>query len=188
METSSGKTASLDLLGTLLEYPQQDFFKNLSKIEIDDEKNEVKDVLNTFKDKVSRKSIDELQELYTAAFDFAASSDASLYSGVHIFGEENYNRGNFMAQLKEAQVSHSIDNKQELPDFIPNVLRLAERLTSIKEKTELLKKCVVEPMNTVAKAFEDSSNPYKFAIVLVKKITENSLEILEMPGKEFQDA
>jgi nitrate reductase delta subunit len=66
----------------------------------------------------------ELQEEYTAAFDFDPA--CALELGWHLFGESR-ERGAFLAALREDLTSAGIQESHELPDHATHVLALVAR-------------------------------------------------------------
>jgi nitrate reductase molybdenum cofactor assembly chaperone NarJ/NarW len=65
------------------------------------------------------------QELYVQTFEFNPA--ATLEVGWHLFGE-NYERGEFLVRMREQLRRYQIAEGTELPDHLPQLLRLASRL------------------------------------------------------------
>ena len=118
----------LTLIAEILEYPQEDFHRKLylceNMLENFDEK--IKDLFNNFASYAKKSSVENLQELYVKTFEL--NPLCILYAGVHIFGEDSFKRGTFMARLKQAYEEYSLENTSDLPDFIPYILKLAQNL------------------------------------------------------------
>ena len=66
-----------------------------------------------------------MQEQFIATFDF--DPKCSLDIGWHLYGE-NYDRGDFLVRLRDLLSRHGINEGHELPDHLPNVLRLLSEL------------------------------------------------------------
>ena len=166
-----------DLLATILEYPQQDFHKKLNAVEtqfiVSLNDDEIQNSFCTFANFARGKTVEELQELYVSTFD--VNPVCSLYSGVHIFGEDGFRRGMFMARLKQAYLDHKLDNGLEPPDFIPSIFRLASRLEDKKEYNDLLSECILGPLSSILNSLNDKSTPYKSILNSVKKLIETQL-------------
>lgn len=77
-----------------------------------------------FLDVTKSMSLAELQEQYTAAFDFDPA--CSLDLGWHLFGESR-DRGALLAALREDLQRAGITESSELPDHLTHVLALVSR-------------------------------------------------------------
>jgi nitrate reductase delta subunit len=100
-------------------------------------------------------AIEALQELYVATFDH--NPRCALDLGWHLFGEA-YERGALLAMLREELQRAGIPERGELPDHLPSVLLLLDRLDPSRraELTRLLAPAV----GTLEAALEQSGNPY----------------------------
>jgi nitrate reductase assembly molybdenum cofactor insertion protein NarJ len=109
----------LTVLAALLHYPTEGF-----RTLLDYAAGESDDV-RAFRDETANVSADGLQELYTTTFDL--NPMATLEVGWHVWGEQ-YERGRFLAELRELEARHGIDSQTELPDHLTVLLPLLERL------------------------------------------------------------
>lgn len=82
--------------------------------------------LRAFAERMAGESIEALQELFTQTFDF--DPKCALDIGWHLYGE-NYERGDFLARMREELARHGIEEGQELPDHLPRLLVLLARAT-----------------------------------------------------------
>jgi nitrate reductase molybdenum cofactor assembly chaperone NarJ/NarW len=100
-------------------------------------------------------SVEALQELYVSTFDH--NPRCALDLGWHLFGEA-YERGALLAMLREELQRAGIPERGELPDHLPSVLLLLERLDPSRraELTRLLAPAVA----ALEAALEQSGNPY----------------------------
>lgn len=71
-----------------------------------------------------QEELDEVQEIFTRSFDVQAIT--TLGVGYLMFGDD-YKRGELLVNLRREQREVGIDCKNELPDHLPNVLRLIAR-------------------------------------------------------------
>jgi nitrate reductase delta subunit len=99
------------------------------------------DAMQEVSRRLSERGLDALQELYTQTFDMNPA--ATLDIGWHLFGE-SYKRGAFLVGMREDFRTHGLDEGVELPDHLPNVLRLLARLEE-SEHAELLHRACVAP-------------------------------------------
>lgn len=83
--------------------------------------------------------VEALEELYTQSFDMNPAS--TLDVGWHLFGE-TYKRGAFLVGMRQDFREHGLEEGTELPDHLPQVLRLIARLED-GEHAELLQRACV---------------------------------------------
>ncbi len=93
--------------------------------------------LPTEGDGLSRRALDEVQEIFSRSFDIQPIT--TLAVGYVMFGDD-YKRGELLVNLKREQQELGIDLRGELPDHLPNVLRLLARW----EDRDLAEEFVVE--------------------------------------------
>jgi nitrate reductase molybdenum cofactor assembly chaperone NarJ/NarW len=111
--------------------------------------------LRRFAAAVDGLSVEALQELYVSTFDH--NPRCALDLGWHLFGEA-YERGALLAMLREELQRAGIPERGELPDHLPSVLLLLDRLDPARraELTRLLAPAVA----ALEAALEQSGNPY----------------------------
>ena len=169
----TNKGQSLNTLATFLEYPRSDYFESLELASTgltELRYKQASKTLEEFKKNINEFCLDELEELYTRTFDVAPV--CSPYISVHIYGDENFDRGNLMATLQtkfdERGFSRS-DN--ELPDHLAVLLKFCHYLTQ-EELDELIEFCLKEPVERMAESLKGSKkpNPYYYPLKAVLEI------------------
>jgi nitrate reductase molybdenum cofactor assembly chaperone len=98
--------------------------------------------LKEFTEFASRASLIELEELFTRSFDVQAITTLDL--GYVLFGDD-YKRGEVLVNLNGEYREVGIDCGSELPDHLPNVLRLLDSMQKPELRAELVKKIIVAP-------------------------------------------
>lgn len=78
----------------------------------------------------------ELQEIYTRSFDVQPVT--TLAVGYLLFGDD-YKRGELLTHLRREQLATGVDTGVELPDHLPNVLRLVARWADHQLVAELVR-------------------------------------------------
>jgi len=153
MITSITKT-----LASLLEYPRADFVDVLSDSaqQVRELSPEAAELLNAAHEQFSRLTSDQIEEAYTHTFDITPSCVA--YVSIHLFGEENFKRGEFMASIKDRYAQLGFDDRGELPDHLSLLLRFAA-IVEEDERRELYQFCLLSPLRKMIKSLE-ASNPY----------------------------
>ena len=109
-----------------------------------------------FCDKTQGMSLIELQELYAQSFDL--NPNCALEIGYHLFGED-YKRGAFLANLRETQGDLELGQEQQLPDYLPVLLRLLLYLEDDDLRGSLAGHCMVPGIRKIIGAFKQE-NPF----------------------------
>lgn len=109
------------------------------------------------------------EELYSAAFDFEASS--SPYVGYHLFGEDP-KRSLFMARLKERYSDLHLDAGVELPDHLAAIFRLLAAAPEGEEAAELVADCLLPAIEKIRAGLEGRNTPYRGLLRAVSEVLE----------------
>ena len=179
-------------LAGILEYPTEDWnqrfeeCKELSLLNTDFST----ESFSEFCLKIRDLSLMELQELYTRTFDLKPM--CALDVGHHLFGED-YKRGEFLANLRETEDPFDLGQKDQLPDFLPVLLRLLGHMENAELRSSLVAVCLIPALAKMKASFKDKEHPYKGVIVFVsdvlKNVAEKSiLEVDEMKNSRYQYA
>lgn len=86
---------------------------------------------------------DELESVFLNAFEITPA--CVPYVGVHLFGEENFKRSAFMAQLNRRYRELDLAAGTELPDHIAMLLKFADRIEG-EEQRDLFEFCLLGPL------------------------------------------
>lgn len=125
-------------------------------------------------------SLQELQEIYTRAFDL--NPECTLEIGWHLFGD-TYKRGQFLVMMRHHLQEHDIRPEPHLPDFLPALLELSMRLEH-QDALDLVDDCVLPALEKILPALK--GNPYAhllqalFLIFTVHRIPSGG----DRPGSE----
>lgn len=156
-------------LARLLEYPGADFHLQLSRCQqlLNSICPEALTPLRDFNRQMSAITINEAQERYTRTFDLNPA--CAMEIGYHLFGE-NYKRGLFLAQLMEMESGLELGQQQQLPDYLPVLLRLVDRLAQSDVRGELIAECLVPALQKMIEASAES--PYRHLLEAVLATVE----------------
>ena len=154
-------TEFYETLAALLEYPQADFHLRL---------NEALSGVNNasirmFVARVGIQTLSELQELYTRTFDL--NPVCALEIGYHLFGE-NYKRGEFLANLRETEAPFDLGQEQQLPDYLPILLRLLIKLDDKELRASLISECLIPGLEKMIASMKHAENPYRHLLEAVR--------------------
>ncbi len=125
--------ARYEQLATLFEYPQRDYPARVrTACQLLDGRYPIAaarlasfaNALPSEGDTFSAAALDEVQEIFTRSFDVQAITTLSV--GYVMFGDD-YKRGELLVNLNREHREAGVDCGSELPDHLPNVLRLIAR-------------------------------------------------------------
>jgi nitrate reductase delta subunit len=151
-------TSTLTALADLLEHPGSEFPSRLARSA------EHCPALQSFCTAISALTPDAREELYTGTFDVTPACVA--YVSIHLFGEENFKRGEFMAGLHARYRQAGFDPRGELPDHLALLLRYTAQ-TEEAERRELVEFCLLGPIGKMIAALNEA-NPYRALLEAVR--------------------
>jgi nitrate reductase delta subunit len=125
----------------------------------------------------------ELQERYTQSFDL--NPVCALEIGYHLFGE-NYKRGLFLANLHQTESAYELGQQNQLPDYLPVLLRLLVKLDDAELKRALVAECLLPAIEKMLGALRQTDNPYGHLIEAVFRAL--ALEAPRTSSAEFKSA
>lgn len=173
--------AVLPKYAALLEYPGADLPERSARL-ADELKWQPKvwlDLLEAFALEAQLIPLGELEEMYTRTFDLNPA--CSLELGWHLFGE-TYKRGSFLANLREANRVHGVEEGSSLPDFLPTMLRLVPKLEP-GDAQDLVRDCILPAMEKLRGALGEGCGPYAHLLesleLLLKELAPGEAAPLE---------
>lgn len=179
---SADRLHSYKLLAELCDYPtaRTAATARLTAMFLEDRCPEAASAIRRFVARVDGPPLAELEERYSAVFDFHPARTLDL--GYQLFGE-TYKRGVFLVRMKEAALAHAIDTAAELPDHLPNVLRLLADLAPEEAPRDLAEEVVLPALARILSTFEDDGGGYRDALSAVKAVLMSDFDItrVEMP-------
>jgi nitrate reductase molybdenum cofactor assembly chaperone NarJ/NarW len=159
-----------ELLAALLEYPDQDWSTSTTSSRATGNAS-----LRAFVVAVESLSMTGLQELYTRTFDLNPS--CALEIGYHLFGE-NYKRGEFLAHLRETEAPFSLGQEQQLPDYLPVLLRLLVKLEDQELRLSLIGECLIPAIEKMLASFKETDNPYRLLLEALRSILQTEARLV----------
>ena len=163
-------------LADLLEYPNAGWDSKIIACENDG-------ALTEFQSGVTALSLSNLQELYTRTFDL--NPVCALEIGYHLFGE-NYKRGEFLANLRETEVPFELGQGNQLPDYLPVLLRLLNKLDNEELRASLIGECLIPAIEKMLKALAGGDNPYRFLLDAVRATLQSEVPIVSITTPRFK--
>ena len=126
--------------------------------------------------------LSDLQELYTRTFDL--NPVCALEVGYHLFGE-NYKRGEFLANLRETEAPFDLGQQQQLPDYLPVLLRLLESLEDQELRTSLIAECLIPAIEKMLASLKEGENPYRLLLDAVRATLQSEVPIVSIETRRF---
>jgi nitrate reductase molybdenum cofactor assembly chaperone NarJ/NarW len=164
------QTHIYDLLAHLLSYPGREYplavrtcQQLLTRISHDDSQ-----PLNRFAARVASAPLEDLEELFTRTFDL--NPVCCLEAGWQLYGED-YNRGNFLVQMRQQIRKHGLTETQELPDHLSNVLPLLARMNP-EESAALCASHILPAVKKMQEGLAGKDNPYEEVLAAVRLLIE----------------
>ena len=161
------------ILAGLLEYPGDDWAERLERAEELCLPGNSHGLLREFLRGVQSTSVPLLQECYTQIFDL--NPVCTLEAGYHLFGE-NYKRGLFLANLSETEKSHDVALNGQLPDYLPALLLLLDRLPEDELRADLISQCMVPALEKMSQALSKNESPYAHLIAAVGELLKSDAD------------
>lgn len=165
------------LFAGILDYPQRSIAKPLADCaaELGPEVPEALAHLKEFQDAIGDKSLRQLQEVYTNAFDLRPDCTPNL--GYHLFGDDG-RRGLFLAELKGRMESRGMQLGVELPDHIALLLRYLD--IAEEERTIVIEDCLLPAVARMVEVLKPTGNPYEHALSALLSLLRHQHEDLRM--------
>lgn len=116
---------------------------------------------------------DAREELHAATFDINPS--CVPYVSIHLFGEENFKRGEFMAKLGARYQALGFDSGMELTDHLAVLLRFLA-VVDEEERRDLVRFCLLAPLERMVGSLK---NPYAALLEAIRALLR-----AEFPGLE----
>lgn len=166
-------------LAQLISYPENSLDSLLNEVIKTAEESlpEIVSDLKTFQVAEQDLDLSKLQEVYTRTFDLKAL--ACLDVGFILFGED-YKRGAFLVQIQKIHKNLELPPITELPDHLPNMLRIINGLKDENEKKELVEKICLPAVIKLLQVFnkdENKRNVYFNCLHAIKTLFESKYEI-----------
>jgi len=100
---------------------------------------------------LAQEALDEVQEIFTRSFDVQAITTLGI--GYLMFGDD-YKRGELLVNLRREQAKVGVDCGNELPDHLPNVLRLLARWEDLALRSEFVEWILYPAVERMVSEFE----------------------------------
>jgi nitrate reductase delta subunit len=188
--STTNYTAALDAIGRLLEGPYADapaLIATAKDALREPRWNATVAALDNFSARWFPLAMEAREELYTAVFDIMPA--CVPYVGIHLFGEENYRRGAFMAALSQRFEQARFNPGRELPDHIAVLLRFAA-MAEEDERRDLAKYCLLAPLEQMIAALKPDI-PFRFLLEAALRLLQAAypgLEPAPTPLSQHQSA
>ncbi len=157
-----------DLTAGLFFYPGTDYREQIERCrqEFAAALPQAEDFLIAFADAIGKLAPEEVEELFTRTFEL--NPMCALEIGWHLFGE-NYSRGEFLVQMRQALRQHGLPESTELPDHLGHVLAVLGRLGQA-ESGLFAERYVLPALDKMLAGLTDKDNPYENLLKAVRRL------------------
>jgi nitrate reductase molybdenum cofactor assembly chaperone len=161
-------TQQYDSLAKLLAYPDEEFRESLQhcRAALAEKDREAVAFLERFTGTVENLTIEDLQELYTQAFDL--NPICSLELGWQLFGE-NYSRGAFLVEMRQMLRRLDVPESTELPDHITHVLLAFGRMPA-KEANRFASRFLLPAIEKMLQGLRGKNCPYEEILEAIRAL------------------
>lgn len=170
MQTGTVQKSDIcNIFADVFTYPSSDYNQKVELMASYVGNNESNNPAKIFESQVSGLIVSDIEELFTKTFDM--NPDSCLDLGWHLFGE-GYDRGEFLAKMREQLRANGIPEHIELPDHLSHILQLLG--TQENEKAnELVSKTVLPALVKIKTAVPEDNMFSKPLAALEQFLTEN---------------
>ncbi|MFO0969856.1 MAG: molecular chaperone TorD family protein [Gemmataceae bacterium] len=156
-----------DLLAGLLAYPGERTHSLLDACR--DQVQRTPDAaaaLDAFAAQIEGRTTEDLQELYTQAFDL--NPLCSLEIGWQLFGE-NYSRGEFLVEMRQTLRRLGVPESTELPDHLTHALLALARMPG-READRFASKYLLPALDKMLQGLAGKNCPYESVLAALKAL------------------
>ena len=161
-------TTIYDAMAKLLAYPDEQYHKRLWQCRhaLGERHPEAMRFLDRFTHDVESMTIEDLQELYTQAFDL--NPICTLELGWQLFGE-NYSRGEFLVEMRQTLRRLDVPESTELPDHITHVLAAFGRMPA-KEADRFASRFLLPALEKMLQGLSGKQCPYEDVLEAIRAV------------------
>jgi len=154
---------------SLLEYPDAGWHERLDAIweQLASESPTAIGPLLEFTRDVGDLALTGLEERYTQTFDL--NPVCTLDIGYHLFGE-NYKRGIFLANLRDTERRFELEEAGQLPDYLPVLLRLLDKLEDRELRQALISDCIIPALGRMIETLCQAGSPYRGLVMSLEQL------------------
>lgn len=157
------------MLADLIEYPDESWCsrRNAAEQALASGHSELAESIAKFCEATCEIPLHILEERYAQTFDL--NPVCTLEIGHYLFGED-YKRGLFLANLRETEAPYELGQAHQLPDYLPVLLRLLEKLDEEELRDSLISECLLPALDQMTATLEKSENPYVHLLKAVRQM------------------
>jgi len=158
---------AFDLVARTLDYPEADAAERAASAARAMDDPALRASLEELARWLAENRLDEAQESYTRAFDL--SPVCTLNVGYHLFGD-TYDRGALLAGLMGELRRVGLEPGTELPDYLPNLVRLAARMEDEEDRGLLVREVLVPGLDRMNETLAKLERPWVPVLVALREV------------------
>jgi nitrate reductase molybdenum cofactor assembly chaperone len=122
------------------------------------------------------------EEWYSRLFDL--NPDCTLNIGYHLFGEQ-YERGAFLAGLVSEHRKVGLGVPDDLPDYLPAILRLLARVEELEDAQTLTSHAILPALSRMSVDLAKSDAPWVPVLLALSAALEATFDTVSIPEEMY---
>lgn len=127
---------------------------------------------------LNRAAHGQAEEWYSRIFDL--NPDCTLNIGYHLFGEQ-YERGAFLAGLVGEHRRVGLEIPDDLPDYLPSILRLLARVEELEDAQTLVSHAMLPALHRMQADLAKSEAPWVPLLTALPEVLETTFDTVGIP-------
>ena len=166
---------NFELFSKIISYPDINYKKNVEKglAELEGSYPQAYEFLQKFDQEIAKMDPTELEEKYTKTYDI--QGQCCLDVGYILFGED-YKRGQFLVEINRMANENQVDTESELPDHLPNMLKLLGKLSDENRK-EMIERVLLPALDKMLENFGHTNNPFSLPLKTIETYLHTDFNI-----------
>lgn len=174
----------LDALSLALEYPNGSTAGSCAEARrtLPENCDEMRQALGTLEEWLSGAEHGRPEEWYSRLFDL--NPDCTLNIGYHLFGEQ-YERGAFLAGLVGEHRKVGLAIPDDLPDYLPLILRLLARVDELTDARILVSHALLPALSRMQADLSKSDAPWVPVLKALPGVLEAAFDTVSIPEEMY---
>ncbi len=174
----------LDHLALALEYPDEKSAEYCARTRrvLPEEFTDMHEGLTGLEQWLNGATHGQPEEWYSRLFDL--NPDCTLNIGYHLFGEQ-YERGALLAGLVSEHRKVGLGVPDDLPDYLPAILRLLARVEELEDAQTLTSHALLPALSRMKTDLAKSDAPWVPVLIALPAVLESTFDTVSIPEEMY---
>jgi nitrate reductase molybdenum cofactor assembly chaperone len=174
----------LDFLAAALKYPDERTAENCARarLALPEVFLDMQQALTDLEQWLNGAAHGQPEEWYSRLFDL--NPDCTLNIGYHLFGEQ-YERGAFLAGLVSEHRKVGLGVPDDLPDYLPAILRLLARVEELEDAQTLVSHALLPALSRMKADLAKSDAPWVPVLMALPAALETTFDTVSIPEEMY---